>query len=59
MSTPLRFADLANLFFVAENCDLRDPIARADRRGLDGSGIFALRQNDVLRVSSRTLADTL
>ena len=35
------------------------PFAGADRRGLDGADIFALGQDDMLRIGRGTFADTL
>ena len=46
-----------DLFCVAENGDLRYALAGANRRGLNGSDVLALGQNNVLRISCRTLSD--
>ena len=47
------------LFFAADQCDLRDAVARAHLSGLDGADIFALGQDDVLNIGAGTFANGL
>ncbi len=48
---------LANLLLRAEDGDAREPFARADRGGDDRARVFALGEDDVLRVGRGALAD--